>query len=188
MAKTGTHLKDSANALMEIVQDICKSGSKLSLTKDSELVERDIIEYESRMRTLGLERFNGPCYLGVVHIYQGEAQQKSHNACGALMLYLEEEAAGKLLKALGYSGFDEDNDEAVLENTAKLCEKIVERFKQDLTKRGYRDLIFAPALKYKNDAPDGVEFSYDEYKYYEASLYLWKKKTIVVSLTLIPPA
>ncbi|MHA1656551.1 MAG: chemotaxis protein CheX [Candidatus Heimdallarchaeota archaeon] len=172
-----------ATTLMGCVQDTFKKMCNLTFSQDPDFVEKELIEYESRMRTFGLEKFNGPCYVAAISFYLSPKEIEEHDALGALVLYIEAEVAEKLLKALGYD-FDEEDEDLVLDNCGEFCNVIAGQFKNQLNSLGYKDLTISAPIKGKNDIRQGVEFSYDQYKLYESSYYFFKKKALVVVATM----
>ena len=151
---------------------------KQLVSKDPETFQKEIIEYESRMRVFGLEKFNGPCYLSVVNYYLTQGDLDAHKSCGTFILYLEEESTGKLLKSLGYSGFTDEDEDIVMDKCSEFCKILAENFKNELVPLGFRDLVISAPTKHKNDVYEGVEFPYSEYGMHEAHFYLLKKKTV----------
>ena len=58
-----------ATTIMGCVQNTCETMCKMAFSKDPEFNELNIIEYDSRMRTFGLEKFNEPCYASFINFY-----------------------------------------------------------------------------------------------------------------------
>ena len=173
-------------ACVRAVEYALKQLSSLSFTSEPAFVQREIIEYDSRMRVFGMEIFNGPCYISTVNYYFSETDAKGHNACGAFVLYLEESAAARLFKSLGFKNYNEDDDVKMMATAGELCQTLAEAFKKELSGLGYQDLIIGQPLNYHNFVPDGVEFSYDQYVKCETSFTLWRQKVLVVDVTLKP--
>lgn len=172
---------------VKVVEDTIKGMSSLTFSKDSHFDKREIIEYQSRMRVFGMEKFNGPCYIGVVNYYFSAEDQKNHDACGVFILFIEETNVGKFLKSLGYRGFDEDEEKSVYKPLGEFTEVLSSNFKKEIQSLGYQNLISSTPACYHNDISSGVEFSYDQYAKYESSFYLWKDKIVVVEVTIKPP-
>lgn len=173
-----------ATTCLKVIQEAIQSKSMQVFSQDPVIAQREIIEYDSRMRVFPMEKFNGPCYITVVNYYLTDQDLKNHNAYGAFVLYIEEECAGKLLKSLGHKGFDEDDEETVLDICSEFCKLLASNYKNELKNLGYKDLVMSDPLKYHNVVPEGVEFNYSEYVKYELSFYLWKQKALVVDITL----
>ena len=170
-------------ALLESLKNMIQKTA-LVFTKDPEISERNVVEYASRMRVSGLEKFNGPCFVAAVNYYLTPADEKAQKAHGALMIFLEEENAARFLKGMGYTGFHDDDEEMISQKSGELCTAVAENFKSDLSKLGQKDLILSKPVIQKNDIPEGVAFPYEQYKYSELSFHLWKKKIFVVDVVV----
>lgn len=175
-----------ATTLIEVVQDTFRKMGNVEFSKDPRFIKRDIIEYESRMRVFGLEKFNGPCYVSSISYYSSQKHQEAHDACGTMNLFMEEGAAGKILKTLGYTGFDDEDETMVLDNCGEFCNVLAGNFKNGLTNLGYKDLYLSAPIKEKNNLSKGAEFPFSQYIYYETEFYLWKQKAVVVDIVMAP--
>ena len=51
------------------------------------VVEKEIIEYDSRMRVFPLEKFNGPAYVSFVNYYLSGKDLQTNNAVGAFIFF-----------------------------------------------------------------------------------------------------
>ena len=108
-----TRLKNLATSLHGVIDRTLLSKGGLSYTHEPEITEKDIIEYASRMRISGMEKFNGPCFISIVNFYNSpEDKEKKRNAKGAFVLFLEENNATKLLKTLARADSDEGVERA----------------------------------------------------------------------------
>ena len=183
-AKESTSAQNIATSCIKVVEELFKSKPNVTFTKEAEFVQRDIIEYNSRMRIFGMEKFNGPCFISVINYYLTEVDLKAHKACGAVVLYIEESCAGKLLKSLGYKGFDDEDNDSVMKICGEFCTSLTDEYKKELSSLGYKDLASSTPSNFYNGVPDGVEFNYDEYVKYEMSFFLWKQKAIVLDITM----
>jgi len=175
-----------ATTLQGSVESLFAAMSKVPFSQDPEISEKDIIEYNSRMRVFGLEKFNGPCFVASCSFYLSEENLKNHAAHGTVVIYLEEDMSTQLLKTLGYKDFNENDEESVLNVCGEFCTALSEQFKNDLQKIGYKDFKISEPLKYKNSISEGVEFNYDQYKMHEISFFMWKQKVLVCDVTMAP--
>ena len=173
-----------ASALLDVVKKIIAQHENLTFSKDPEILERDIIEYDSRLRVSGMEKFNAPCYICLAAFYRSQQDLEAHNAIGAIILYIEEVNAERLFKGLGYRGFHDDNEGEMLEKSGEFLTSIVEQFKPELANLGYKNIVLSPLLKHINTIPEGVEFHYDEHKMHQLTFYLWKEKIFAIDITL----
>ncbi len=172
--------------VMKAVEETCETMASAIFSQDPEFEEKDIIEYESRMRVFGLQKFNGPCFISVINFYADKSKFDSKDTCGTMVFYVEEVYARELLKALGQTGFDDEDEEFVMDNCGEIHNVISGKTKNDIKNEGYGELIISAPLKYRNDVPEGVEFNYNEEKLTEMSFFIKKKKVLVVDFVLLP--
>ncbi len=175
-----------ATTLMGCVQETFEKMCHVSFSQTPEFHAKEIIEYDSRMRIFGLEKFNGPCYMSFLNFYFNQKDFEAKKCCGVMVLYIEEEAAEKLVRALGQSGLDAEDPEIILDTCGEFCNVIAGQFKNELRSFGYMDLVISAPLKYHNIIPEGVDFPYSEHKQYELMFYLWKQKVVVVDMVMAP--
>lgn len=173
-----------AEALKKLVEQTLKNKCGLELSGQCQVAEREIIEYNSRMRVGGLEKFNGPCYVFGLNYYSSEETQEKDEAAGTIIFFIEEESVEKLLKSLQLRGFDEDDQKFVLENLGEFAKSLALDFAQRLQDLGYSRLLLSDVSKAKNNIVDGLSFPYDRYSYHEISVPLWKKKAMVINITM----
>ena len=179
-----SQLENIANILKETVDKTLRRSSGFTYTKDPEAAVKEIIEYESRMRVVGMEKFNGPCFGSYINYYRSLADKDAHKAAGALLIYAERDVSDKLLKGLGYPVKLLDEDEVLLENTGELCKDLSKSFLENVSSLGYGNLVTSDPVTFLNDAPEGVEFDYKEYQLSQANFYLWKQKAFCAEVTL----
>lgn len=145
---------------------------------------QNIMEYQGRMSVTGMEKFNGPAYIAAVSFYLNEQDRDKRRAKGAMVLYLESSNAEKILRGFGHPVTDDDEEEETLAACGKLCTTFAEKFKEGLSQSGASSLILSAPVSNKNSIPEGIDFSSDQTQKQEISFYLWKKKALVVDLTL----
>lgn len=183
-AEAQSELKNIAESLKSLIDNILISQNDLNYTQDPEITERDIIEYESRMRVRGMEKFNAPCYVAATNFYKTQQDLEAHNALGALIIYVEQENAEKLIKALGYKIKNDDDEDEVLPNySGEFCKTLGE----ELIKKiggNYSSSVLSEPIIGLNTIAEGVEFNYNQYQMYELTFYLWKVKILSVDITL----
>jgi hypothetical protein len=173
-----------STAFLACVQSVLdRMGKQLSYTSDPTSASKDIIEYNSRLRTLGLSKFNEPCFVAGVYFFPSEQAQQSGDTKGALVLYIEESSVGKFLKAIGHKGFSEDDEAVMLEKCGEFCHLVAEEFKKSLADLGGTPPVLSKPQSGRNEITGGIAFDYEEYKYLEFCFFLWKQKTLVFDLT-----
>jgi len=168
----------------EVVKRILKKKANLELSNKPELTIKPIIEFNSRMRITGLDKFNEPAYISAINFYRSKEDLKKDNPIGALILYLGEEYIFDLVKALQYPDI-EDYDEAVLADACgTLCNLIAGNFKAGLIQLNYEEIYMTHFSTYRNEVVEGVKFSYEQQELYEINFNIDYQKRIVVDLTL----
>ncbi|MBF0522371.1 MAG: hypothetical protein HQL24_04855 [Candidatus Omnitrophica bacterium] len=170
------------DAIANFIESKCNS----KFSKPPDFSEHNIIEYASNMRVFGLEKFNSPCYVSYINFFLSTQELKNKNPIGALILFLDYQSAERLLKSLGYSQANEDEEDAFFDTVGQLCETIASQFNNEIQNLGYKELAISKPLTFKNDVPGGAPFYYEETRYYELSAYFWKQKALVLNLTLGP--
>ena len=170
--------------LMGVIEQALSKMSGIAPSEPAQTKEIELVEYEGRMRALGTEKFNAPAFISVVNYYLTPGDMERHKAKGALVLYLDFENAGKLLKGLGIAIPDDEDDMSMVNACGKLCDGWSSAFKKELVGLGYADLVMSSPCNYKNSVLEGVEYSADQKTKHECSFFYWKRKAIVVELTL----
>ncbi len=177
--------KQLSQVILRCSQEILEQMCKAKFSQDPQIAEREIIEYNSRIRALGLDKFNGPCYVAAITMYDSKESLAAKKPCGAFILYLEETIAQEFLKAMS-QGLDDEDEEMVMDNCGELCNVIAGQFKNNIKEFGYHDLVISAPTKGKNDIPEGVDFEYNETKLQEVSFFIRKIKAVVIAITLAP--
>lgn len=145
---------------------------------------QNIIEYQGRMSASGMDKFNAPTYVAGVSLYLSEQDREKHKAKGAMVLYLEASNADKFFKGFGQQITDEDDEEEAAAACGQICVMLAEKLKNSLSDSGFPSLVLSKPVCNKNGLPEGVDFSSDQKQKQEISFYFWKKKAMVVDLTL----
>ncbi|HBG60241.1 MAG: hypothetical protein A2Y03_05480 [Omnitrophica WOR_2 bacterium GWF2_38_59] len=179
-------LKSLAKKLSEYVESTFEQLCKTSFIGEPEIIVKDIIEYKTRMRLFGLEKFNGPCYISAVNLYLNDNELKKDHALGAVILYIEESVASGLLKATGQKGIDCEDFDSITNYTGEFCSNIVSQFKNHLISSGYTNIVMSAPSNHQDDIPLGVNFKFSENKYCELSFVLKKEPAIKVDFTIGP--
>lgn len=171
--------------MMGVTEEVLGTMSGVTASQPMQTKEMDIIEYNGRMRCVGMEKFNAPSYISVVNYYLNPQDLENHKkAKGAMVLYVDYENAGKLFKNLGFSISEDEDDVSMMDACGEFCNMLGGGFKNEIGKLGYLDMTMSPPHNYKNSILEGVEFSPDQSTKYELSFFYWKRKAIVVEITL----
>lgn len=169
---------------LNVAQESFSRASKLTPSDHPTTKSQNIIEYQGRMSVTAMEKFNAPTYISGVSFYLNDQDKAKHRAKGAIVLYLEASNAEKLLRGFGYPAMEDEDDEELLNSSSKLCVTLAEGLKQALAGQGAGQLVLSAPVSDKNSLQDGVEFSADQTEKQEVSFYFWKKKVLVVDLTM----
>ena len=175
-----------SSALKDVIEGILKK-SEINLTQNTEIIQREVIEYNSRMRIVGMEKFNGPCYVCGLSFYKSPENQQKKVAQGAFAFYVNVDCVESLLKKFGHRGFDEEDDEFILDQLGSLTRSMAEAFAVELKNIGYDDLTISEPHKFKNNIPEGLNFPYSFYNYQELAFYAWDKKAMVANVIMAKP-
>jgi len=174
-----------AESFRACVQSTVAEHCQVTFTKDAKVETRDIIEYESRMRVFGLEKFNDTCFIALVNLYESPLEMERKDVCGVIITYVNEENAERFFKAR-LKGRDEEDDELIVELSKELCLAIFERFKNSAHKFGYANLVRGEVESYRSNIEEGALFPYSEDMLYQVNCNLWREKVFVVELVLAP--
>jgi hypothetical protein len=181
---SGFDQKIIAEVMTGPLQSAIASMGNVSFSKPPEFSEHNLIEYASRMRVFGLEKFGLPCYISYVNFFLSPEASKKDMPVGTLIIFIEHNNATRLLKSLGYPNINEDEEGTILEKAGEFCVAMANQFKTSIASNGYKELTVSTPLTFKNDIPEGVPFDYNEKKYYQLDLFFWKQKTLIFNLTL----
>lgn len=175
-----------ATTLMGCAQDTLQKTCQITLSQKPTFIKREIIEYDSKMRLLGLEKFNGPCYLSSINFYLDQQHFSDKICCGVVALFVEEAFAEIVAKSFGQKGLDCEDPEIIMDCSGEICNVIVGQFKNELRSFGYSNLVISAPIKAINDIPEGVDFPYGEDSYYELSFVVKGEKVMVAIIVLAP--
>jgi len=171
--------------MMGVIESTLAQMSGVPATDTPKVEEKDIVEYDGKLRVNGVTKFDSPSYISVVNYYLTPADMERHKAVkGAAIVYIDVENAGKLFKALKFPFNDDEDDASMKDCCGEFCNLIGGGFKNEVANLGYVNLIMSPPRNYRSYITEGVEYSTDQKKLFEFSFFYWKRKAIVVELTL----
>ncbi len=171
-------------AFMAAMGQMLEKLSNIPASQEPKIEESEIIEYEGRMRVSGMEKFNSPAFLSVVNFYLNQGEMQRHKPKGALILYLEAENISKFLKAFGVHFADDEDDKSLMDACGKVCEAVAAEFKNELTRKGYVELVLSNPSNYKNNILEGIAYSQDQKTKQTVNFFYFKTKAIVADLTM----
>lgn len=173
-----------SKAIITVVQETFRKTLHAEMQGDPVVLERDIIEYESRMRVFPMEKFNGPVYVACVNFYLSQKHLESQDTVGTFLFFVKEDMAEKLLKAFGLSSRDAEDEEVLMNKLGEFSSILAGNLKNEFMTLGYADLVIADPIKAKNSIPDGVPFDYSLYRKQEVTFKFWNQRCIVIEACL----
>ena len=169
-----------STSILGVVQDTFKKMLHVELQGQPIVTEKEIVEYQSRMRVFPMEKFNGPAYVAYVNYYFSEEDIKTEAVVGTFVLFVKEDVVDKLLKAFGVSSKEAEDENVVLDNVGEFCNIIAGNLSNELTGLGYANLSMSSPKKGKNFLPDGVPFDYELFSKQEMLFSFWNQKCIAI--------
>ncbi|OGX05859.1 MAG: hypothetical protein A2Z88_01160 [Omnitrophica WOR_2 bacterium GWA2_47_8] len=183
-------LETFAQILSQSVIALFQERGQASFSQPPKLEQKNIYEYEGRMRVDGMEKFNNEAtYISAVNYYLNAADMAKHKAIGVVVVYVPQDYLAKMMKTLQYPLFDDDNDDALRDSCGTLCNIIAGRFKSDMKAAGYQELEMSPFINFRNSSFSGVEFCGSEFQKYDLNFFLennQKKMVIELSIGIVP--
>jgi len=168
------------SAVNEVFKELCHADP----TAEPVITEKEIIEYDSRMRVMPMEKFNGLAYAGVINYYLSQKDLDTGLAVGTFIFIIKEEYAEKLIRAMGRVKVDMDNEDAVRESLGEFGKALAQKIKDAVVSNSYADLLISTPLIYKNVVPEGAQFDYNLYKKQELIFSFWNKQCVVVEVCM----
>lgn len=179
-----TQNSEVADNLKRLVEDTLTNKCNAGLTEETAVDEREIVEYDGRMRVGSLEKFNGPCYTVGFNLFTSEDNEKRGVPAGTLIYFVDEDSVERLLKSLEFRGFDEEDQGFVIEHLGQFFKSVSEDYAERVGGMGYGRLMVSEPTASKNNLPDGMSIPYDSTHYHELSFHFWKKKSMVVDVVM----
>ncbi len=179
-----SHLLEYAQLVKSMIDEIFQKVGRIQFSQDSTIQIQDIIEYDQRMIASGLEKFNNSGYVFAANFFKSPPDQKDQLACGAFVLYLNDDSIEHILKGFGLPKIDIDNAEDVLKTFSDHCKNLSEQFNQRLSARGSRSLILSEPFAHRNSIPQGVPFDYNQYEKVEIAFSIKGVRAFAIDLTL----
>jgi len=183
--KRNPELEKFAEILSRSSVALFNERGDIKFSSPPQLTRKNIIEYQGKIRANGIERFNGEVtYVSAVNFYKDVAALEKKNTLGALIIYVEKEYLPKLMKLLRYPPIDDEIEQAMLDSIGTLCNIAAGRFKSEIKSAGYVDLEISHFINYRNSAAVGIDFSSNEYDYYEIDCYIDGHRRICFDMTM----
>lgn len=176
----------NALLLAEVVKRILDLKASMQMSKVSGFEIKPVTEFMRKMRVSSLDKFDSATYVSVINYFKNLDDMEKHKAVGTLVVYVEEEFIGDLLRKLDYpiSEDDEDDEKLLLDGVGTMCNLIAGNFKSGLTQLGYQELEMSHFISFRNEILNGVDYCLEQDKKYEISFEIKGKKRIVTELNL----
>jgi hypothetical protein len=142
------------------------------------------MEYEGKLRVVGMDIFNQSTYVAIVSFYESEKLRDEHCACGALIQYILKATAENFFKTLGFKNIDEDDQDKMFECSSKVCKMLAEKIRTEFSSFGYSSLSVSEPETYLNSVPFGVDFNPNQFEKIEVVFEIKKEKIFAVDLTM----
>ncbi|MEI8011730.1 MAG: chemotaxis protein CheX [Candidatus Omnitrophota bacterium] len=166
--------------IMGVVQETFKKMLHVDFSGQPAVIEKNIIEYQSRMRVFPMEKFNGAAYVAYVNYFLSDKDIEKNKVVGTFVLFVKEDIGEKLLKAFGVPAAEADNENVMMDNVGEFCNIIAGNVSNELAGFGYVNLSMSSPYKAKNSVPEGIPFDYALYHKQEIAFTFWNQKCIVI--------
>ncbi|MBF0331252.1 MAG: chemotaxis protein CheX [Candidatus Omnitrophica bacterium] len=166
--------------IMGVVDETFKQMCHVNFSAEPVVTERDIIEYEGRMRVFPMEKFNCPAYVGIVNYYLSQTDMKDKMAVGMFSLFVKEDMLEKFFRAFDRPMSEAEDEAVCLDVIGEMTNILAGNVKNQLRELEYADLFISAPFKYKNVVPEGAQFDYSLFKKQEIIFTLWKEKCVAV--------
>ncbi|MBF0618597.1 MAG: hypothetical protein HQL19_00335 [Candidatus Omnitrophica bacterium] len=154
------------------------------LSADPEPKEKNIVQFEKRMRVDGLEKFGDRTAFSTVFFCRDKEHLERHAAVGSFTIFIPVNYISKLLWQMEYPRIDEEDDMMVLDACGTVANLVAGYFVKEMMDMGYVHLEMSHFESYINTAVDGVEFPSDQATKYETEFYIKGEKRIVTELAM----
>lgn len=170
--------------VMGIVENVFNEMLHVKFSAEPVATEKDIIEFDSRMRLFPMEKFNGPCFVSVINFYLSQKDLSDERAIGTFIFFIKEDFTERLLRAFNRSIKDAEHEDILLDIVGEMSNILAGNVKNELAALGYIDLTMSAPFKYKNHVPEGAQFDYNLFKKHEIVFSFWGHKCIVVEVCM----
>ena len=178
-----------SSAVIDVVESSFRQLCHVPFSADPVVVEKDIIEYDGRMRLSPMEKFNAPAYVAALNYHRSEKELQEQDPAGTFVLYVKEDVVEKLFKAFGQPAGASDDEAKCLDVVSRFCGILGGDLKNKLAAMGFAEFVVSVPSAYKNAVPAGVPFDFNLFREWEISFSFWKEKCIVIEVCIggIPP-
>jgi len=177
------YLQEMAGFLKDVIIKEVEAKNESNVLGEPKITKQVIYEYESRMRVTALEKFNSAGYVAGTGFYKTQKNLESHEASGAIVLYVKEEEIEQTFKWFGHKIAEEEEDQCI-DACGKVGALIAEQFKKSLVAHGYAELVSSPTYSFRNTMPAGIDFSFDQYDKYEILFSVKGSPRLAIDVTM----
>lgn len=188
MADVSEELAPVGEALSAAVKSAFNDQYGIEFTEGPTVEEKDLIDDRDNMRTLGLDKFNAPCYISAVSYAVSEEAKQKDEYVGTLVLYINDEIIERVMKRSSEQRIDIEDEGAVVEGMGPVMAQVAKAFEQALSSKGFSGLIASDPVNGRNDLAEGVPFHQSQYSLVEASCDVSRSKGIVLAATMATKA
>jgi len=185
-AQTNVQMEELSGILKTVIRRTLELRGRYPFDKDPLMERKDIIEYNHRMLASSIEKFNAPAYTAAVQFYLNEKDQEARNACGVIIMGLKEAEGDILITSMGLELPEEDDRDLINTQFGQVCGIIGLKFQKALLEAGFPALRVSKPITHRNNIPQGVEFSYDQYEKMDFTYHRKEVKIFAVELSLTP--
>lgn len=188
MPKKNPELEKYASTLAQSAEKILRETNVTAdgyQEKPPQSRTKAIIDFEGKLRSAGLDLFNGATYISMLSFYMSAKARESHDACGTLVQYLKFADSEPFLKGIGYREADEEDEPKMMAICGKFCQKVAKEFLGDLSRQGFPEMISSEPDNYLNSSPVGIDFPKDQYDQVEITFTTKGKKALIYELTMM---
>lgn len=183
---SNTELFRLSSILVSAVKAILIQKGDIHLSQEPLVCEKEIIQFASRMRVDGLEKFNGRTLVAALNFYVDKERLDAGKALGALIVYIPEDYIARLMWLLDYGRIDEDEEAEVLDACGTVANLIAGCFVKELCGFGYVHLEMGHFSTFVNSPLNGVDFLSQETVKHEMDFFIRDEKRMVLELTMGP--
>jgi hypothetical protein len=166
--------------ILGVVEETFKQMCHVDFSADPVTTEKEIIEYDGRMRLFPMEKFNAPAYVGVVYYYLSKRDLNEGHPVGTFVFYVKEDMVDRLFRAFGRPVSEAEDEAVCADVVGEMANILAGNVKNELRGLEYEDLLISAPTKHKNVVPEGVQFDYNLFKKQEIMFSFWKEKCIAV--------
>ncbi|MFH0753617.1 MAG: chemotaxis protein CheX [Candidatus Omnitrophota bacterium] len=167
-------------SVLGVVEETFKQMCHVAFSAEPVVTEREIIEYNGRMRLFPMEKFNAPAYVGLVNYYVSQRDMDEKHAVGTFVFYVKEDIVDKLFRAFSRPVSEAEDEAVCLDVVGEMTNILAGNVKNELRSLDYQDVVISTPSTYKNVVAQGAPFDYSLFRKQEFMFTYWREKCIAV--------